>query len=141
MITVDENYLKEEQEWMKDVEESSKILMKSFAENMNPVKDIPKVQMRLYSIASKYFDTFDELELFCKENNLSLQDSSTVDYLSEFAGVSDVIYVSPKMGKADYYRIVNEDTYEVFDFWMSSLSKKFIWERKDGNIRYLYNSI
>ena len=107
--------------------------------NINPIKEMPKPEMVLYRVHGKNFDTKDELEEYCKNNNIKLSKSSILEYYRNFASRSDVIrnYKEDKVGI--FYSACDEDGYGIYNFDRSIYRGEFIWEYNYGHIRELYD--
>jgi len=106
--------------------------------NIDPLPKKIEPQMRLYKIYGTYFDTKEELELFCKENNLSINESYIVDYLGKVANKNDVIRTIDHKGRKLLYTAVDRDGYGMYNYQRSVYRGEPIWEFNYGSIREMY---
>lgn len=111
-----------------------------FGKNVNPLKEIPKPQMRLYCIHRNCFDTEEELVEYIENNDISYGNVEAIDYLGNVAGCRDVIGVTDLDGTFNMYTVVNEDTYGQYNHKRSTYEGDFVWEACHGRIRYMYDA-
>jgi hypothetical protein len=105
--------------------------------NINPLSEIPNPEMRLYFIDENYFESIDELLMYCRMNKLSTKGLNIIDYFRSLAGCSDVIRKS-NSEISILYTAVDEDGYGLYNDKRSIYRGEFIWEYNHGSIRELY---
>lgn len=105
--------------------------------NINPLSEIPVPEMRLYFVDENYFESIDELLIYCRMNKLSTKGLNVIDYFRSLAGCSDVIRKS-NSETSMLYTAVDEDGYGLYNDERSIYRGEFIWEYNHGNIRRLY---
>lgn len=112
--------------------------------NVNPLKEIPEPQMRLFGFSgvfkSAFFDTEDELLEYVKSNNTTLGDVCIIEYLGNVAGRSDVIRKNNRNGKKVFYTAVDEDGYGIYNHERSVYKGEFVWEYSHGSISEMYSA-
>lgn len=105
--------------------------------NINPLTNIPVPDMRLYYVDDNYFLSIDELLMYCRWNNKSIEGLNILDYYRNLAGRSDVIRKSNSKSSM-LYTAVDRDGYGLYNNKRSVYRGKFTWEYNHGNIRNLY---
>ena len=112
--------------------------------NIDPLKEIPKPQMRLYGFSgvfnSSYFDTEEELIEYVKNHNIGFGSICVMDYLGKVAGRNDVIRLTYKSGKQVLYTAVDEDGYGIYNHERSYYKGEFVWEYNYGSISEMYSA-
>ena len=75
------------------VSSGAKAIHKAFQDDnfVNPLLEMSTPEMRLYSIGGNYFESIDELLIYCKSNKISTEELNILDYYRSFAGRFDVI--------------------------------------------------
>ena len=125
-------------------------LMKKFTDgepkNINPLKEIPNSQMRLYGFSgafmkSVFCDTEEELKEKIKDLDPIFGGRIQIfDYLGEVAGRRDVIRVTNNDGRSFLYVAVDEDGYGIYNEERSIYRGEFVWEYNYGNLREMYSA-
>ena len=105
--------------------------------NINPLPELPIPEMRLYFIDDNYFESIDELLMYCRINKKSTKGLNIIDYYRNLAGHSDVISKS-NSETSMLYTAVDEDGYGLYNNEKSIYRGEFIWEYNYGSIRELY---
>jgi hypothetical protein len=105
--------------------------------NINPLSEIPIPEMRLYFVDENYFESIDELLIYCRMNKLSTKGLNIIDYFRSLAGCSDVIRKS-NSEISILYTAVDEDGYGLYNDKRSIYRGEFIWEYNHGSIKKLY---
>lgn len=112
--------------------------------NVNPLKEIPEPQMRLFGFSgafkSAFFDTEEELLEYVQKNDTSFGDVCIIEYLGNVAGCSDVIRKVKRNGKKVLYTAVDEDGYGIYNYERSVYRNEFIWEYSHGSISEMYSA-
>lgn len=120
---------------------SAEILKRMFdgePKNINPLKELPEPEMRLYGVYTSYFETEEELKGYCKSENISVEKTFVLDYFRNVAGRSDVIGKTQKNGTSMFYTVIDEDGYGMYNHRRSVYRGEFIWEYNHGSIRDMY---
>lgn len=108
------------------------------AKNINPLKEIPKSQMRLYGFSgvfnSVFFDSEEELIQWIKTHSTDFGNICVMDYLGTVAGRRDVIRLTYKNGKSVLYAACDEDGYAIYNEKRSIYKGEFVWEYNYGSI-------
>ena len=122
-----------------DKEKNNKKFLKD-----DPLKEIPKPQMRLYgiSLAIKgiYFDSEKELKEYVKSNNIAKPNIHVIEFLGKFSGCSDVIRVIYGNGKSYLCKAVDSYGYGVYNHKRSIEENDFVWEYVYGRINHMYRA-
>ncbi len=115
----------------------------------NYIKKIPASQMRLYRFKenlekSIYFSTKEELLEYSKTHKTRFN-NTTIDYLGDVAGRSDVILLSyensnPLLCGVFLYSAVDEHGYVIYNPERSYYTGNNVWEYVNGNIRDMYDA-
>ena len=105
--------------------------------NIDPLPEIPIPEMRLYFVDENYFESIDELLMYCRINKISTKGLNIIDYYRNLAGHSDVIRKS-NSETSMLYTAIDEDGYGLYNNKRSVYRGEFIWEYNYGNIRDLY---
>lgn len=105
--------------------------------NVNPLSEIPIPEMRLYFVDENYFESIDELLMYCRINKISTKGLNIIDYFRSLAGHSDVIRKS-NSETSMLYTAVDENGYGLYNNKRSIYRGEFIWEYNYGSIRELY---
>lgn len=105
--------------------------------NKNPLLEIPMPEMRLYFVDENYFESIDELLMYCRINKISTSELNIMDYYRSLAGQSDVIRKSNSKTSM-LYTVVDEDGYGLYNNERSIYRGEYIWEYKYGSIREMY---
>lgn len=105
--------------------------------NIDPLPEIPIPEMRLYFVDENYFESIDELLMYCRKNKISTKGLNIIDYYRNLAGHSDVIRKS-NSETSMLYTAVDEDGYGLYNNKRSIYRGEFIWEYNYGSIRELY---
>lgn len=106
--------------------------------NKNPLTDIPQAEMRIYCIRDFSFDTEEELVDFSKREDISLDESYTLDYFRNMANRNDVIRKTKKDGTFTFYVAIEENGYGVYNYERSIYKGEFCWEFDYGDIALMY---
>lgn len=104
--------------------------------NVDHLPEIPTPEMRLYFVDENYFESIDELLVYCRINKISTKGLNIIDYFRSLAGHSDVIRES-NSETSMLYTAVDEDGYGLYNN-KRSIRGEFIWEYNYGSIRELY---
>lgn len=105
--------------------------------NIDPLPEISIPEMRLYFVDENYFESIDELLMYCRINKISTEGLNVLDYYRSLAGSSDVIRKSNSKTSM-LYTAVDEDGYGLYNNKRSIYRGEFIWEYNYGSIRELY---
>lgn len=105
--------------------------------NIDPLLEIPIPEMRLYFVDENYFESIDELLIYCRTNKKSTKGLNIIDYYRNLAGRSDVIRKS-NSETSMLYTAVDGDGYGLYNNKRSIYRGEFIWEYNHGSIRSLY---
>ena len=112
--------------------------------NVNPLKEIPQSQMKLYGFSGIYknifFDTESELLEYVKNNKLGYGNVCIMDFLGNVAGCNDVIRLTYIDGNEELYTAVNEEGYGKYNSKRSFYKGEFVWEFNHGSIREMYSA-
>ena len=112
--------------------------------NIDPLKEIPEPQMRLYGFSgafkSAFFDTEEELIEYVKNHNTDFGNICIIEFLGNVAGQSDVIGEIYRSGRKVLYTAVDEDGYGIYNRERSRYRGEFVWEYNHGNIREMYSA-
>ena len=92
-----------------------------------------KPDVVLYCVSNSCFFTEKDLEMYCKNNNISTKKAYTIEYYKSFAFRSDVLKINGK-----YYAAVDEDGYGVFDSDKSIHHGEYLWNFEYGSLRTEY---
>ena len=133
----------EEQVFSKEsLDKGAKILKRLFdgePKNINPLKNFPEPEMRLFEICGHYFETKEELKKYCQSEGLSIKDACILEYFRNIAGRRDVIKSSKiSNGRTMLYTVVDEDGYAMYNNERSIYRGEFIWEYNHGSISDFY---
>ena len=101
--------------------------------NKNPLGEVPNPEIVVYCTRNSYFLKKEDLEMYCKNNNISKSNTYTMEYYRKFAGRSDVIKMN-----GDYYAAVDEDGYGVYNYDRSVYRGEYTWEFEYGHLRTEY---
>lgn len=130
-----------------DENKTASILKRMFdgdPKNVNPLKEMPEPQMRLYGFSgafkSAFFDTEEELIEYVKTHDTSFGDVCVIEFLGNVAGRSDVIREIYRGGKKVLYVACDEDGYGIYNHERSVYRGEFIWEYNHGSIREMYSA-
>ncbi len=108
------------------------------AKNINPLKEMPKSQMKLYGFSgafnSVFFDSEEELIEWIKTHSTDFGNICVMDYLGTVAGRRDVIRLTYKNGKSVLYTACDEDGYAIYNEKRSIYKGEFVWEYNYGSI-------
>ena len=110
--------------------------------NINPLKEIPEPQMRLYGLSgafeSVFFDTKEKLMEYAKTHNIPFSEVCVIEFLGNVAGRSDVIREISRSGRKVLYAACDEDGYGIYNYERSVYRGEFVWEYNHGSISALY---
>lgn len=123
--------------FMKKVSSSIVRMIDGETVDINPLPELPIPEMRLYFIDDNYFESIDELLMYCRINKKSTKGLNIIDYYKNLAGRSDVIRKS-NSETSMLYTAVDEDGYGLYNNKRSIYRGEFIWEYNYGSIRELY---
>ena len=123
--------------FMKKVSSSIVRMIDGEPVDINPLPELPIPEMRLYFIDDNYFESIDELLMYCRINKKSTKGLNIIDYYKNLAGHSDVIRKS-NSETSMLYTAVDEDGYGLYNNKRSIYRGEFIWEYNYGSIRELY---
>ena len=124
-------------------------LLKRFVDgepvNVNPLKEIPDSEMKLYTVhgvlRGAFFSSFDEFNNYINSNsNLNPYDVGTVEYLRECAGKSDVIKFTSINGNIRLYAACDEYGYCIYNNERSIYRGEFTWEYFHGRLSCVYEA-
>lgn len=125
--------------YLKGILEFIKNSMYNESKNINLLKEMP--EMVLYRVHGVSFDTKDELENYCNDNNIEISKSSMLAYYRNFASRHDVIrdYKEGEIGV--FYSVCDCDGYDCGAYNHSRIiySRELTWKYYQGHIRELYN--
>lgn len=127
----------QDEEFMEKVGSSIVRINEGNAVNVDPLPEIPIPEMRLYFVDDNYFDSIDELLMYCRINKKSIKGLNIIDYYRNLAGRSDVIRKSNDKTSM-LYSVVDEYGYGLYNNKRSIYRGEFIWEYNYGSIRELY---
>lgn len=105
--------------------------------NIDPLPELSIPEMRLYSVDDNYFESIDELLVYCRTNKISTKGLNIIDYYRSLAGRYDIIRVSNSEASM-LYNAVDEDGYGLYNNERSIYRGEFIWEYHHGSIKELY---
>lgn len=127
----------QDKELMKKTSELIVKMIDGQSVNINPLPELPIPEMRLYFIEDNYFESIDELLMYCRINKKSTKGLNIIDYYRTLAGCSDVIRKSNSQSSM-LYTAEDEDGYGLYNNKRSIYRGEFIWEYHHGSIRDLY---
>lgn len=112
--------------------------------NIDPIKEEPKVKMRLYGLIYKsginiYFDTEKELIDYIKEYGCLESLPTILEYLGNYLGRNDVIRKTIIDSKSKFYTRIDNNNYAIYNHKRSFYKGEHVWEYNHGNINDLYN--
>lgn len=121
----------QDEELMKKASSSIVRMIDGEPVNIDPLPELPIPEMRLYFVDNNYFESIDELLMYCRINRISTKGLNIIDYYRNLAGRSDVIRKSNSQTSM-LYTAVDEYGYGCI------YRGEFIWEYNHGSIRNLY---
>ena len=127
----------QDEELMKKASSSIVRMIDGEPVNIDPLPELPIPEMRLYFVDNNYFESIDELLMYCRINRISTKGLNIIDYYRNLAGRSDVIRKSNSQTSM-LYTAVDEDGYGLYNNKRSIYRGEFIWEYNHGSIRNLY---
>ena len=107
----------------------------------DPLRIMPKSEMKIYLIDGIYFDNISNLTQYCNQHNISL-DSEFIyelEYIRNVADKNDVISVTCA-GRSYLICATDEDGYITYNFARSALKGEFTWQYNFGNISEYYKA-
>ena len=137
--------LLEDKELLKRTSNSLKRIFDGEPKNINPLKELPKPQIEIYCFEGffnlVYFDTKKELKKYKKNNDTSMGNICTIQYLGNVAGRSDVIKIKYESGKKILCTAIDSDGYAVYNEERSTYKGEFVWEFEYGNLKSKYTAL
>ena len=127
----------QDEEFMKRTSSSIVKMIDGEPVNTDPLLELPTPEMRLYFVDDNYFESIDELLMYCRINKISTKGLNIIDYFRSLAGRADVIRKS-NSETSMLYTAVDEDGYGLYNNKRSIYRGEFIWESNYGSIRELY---
>ena len=127
----------QDEELMKKASSSIVRMIDGEPVNIDPLPELPIPEMRLYFVDNNYFESIDELLMYCRINRISTKGLNIIDYYRNLAGRSDVIRKSNSQTSM-LYTAVDENGYGLYNNKRSIYRGEFIWEYNHGSIRNLY---
>lgn len=127
----------QDEEFMKKARLSIVRMIDGEPVNIDPLPELPIPEMRLYFVDENYFESIDELLMYCRINKISTKGLNIIDYYRNLAGHSDVIRKS-NSETSMLYTAVDEEGYGLYNNKRSIYRGEFIWEYNHGSIRDLY---
>ena len=127
----------QDKEFVKKVGSSITRMIDGEPVNINPLPEIPMPEMRWYSINKNYFESIEELLMYCRINRISTEGLNVLDYYRTLAGRNDIIRKSNSKTSM-LYTAVDEDGYGLYNNERSIYRGEFIWGYNHGSIRELY---
>ena len=106
----------------------------------NPLTYIPKPEKTLYCVNQKYFDTEEELNYYCKEQDISINNTFKMDYIRNMANQNDVIRKTNSNEESIYMTVIDEDGYAIYNEEKSINQNEFVWDFEYGNLRWEYDA-
>lgn len=109
--------------------------------NGDPLKNMPKSEMKLFLVDGIYFDNNVSLVEYCNKRNISL-DSDFIyelEYIRNVAGKNDVISINAN-GCKYLVCATDEDGYSTYNFARSTIKGEFTWVYNFGNISEYYKA-
>ena len=109
--------------------------------NKNPIKNDPKIEMRLFKVTNYYYWTLDEAMECCRKSFIPAITIEILDYIREFAGRTDVIRVQrlTDFCPIKIMTVLDYEHYAMYNNERSIYRGKYTWEMSEGNIRNYYN--
>lgn len=124
------------------LEKGSVSLKKMFdgeAKNVNPLSKLPDAEMRLYVLNGNYFETKEELESYCRDNEIcDLNDFYILEYIRKVANRNDVIRKINSANSSTLYTAVDRFGYGIYNFDRSFYRGQHTWEFHHGCISKMY---
>ena len=127
----------QDEEFMKKARLSIVRMIDGEPVNIDPLPKLPIPEMRLYFVDENYFESIDELLIYCRTNKKSTKGLNIIDYYRNLAGCSDVIRKS-NSETSMLYTTVDGEGYGLYNNKRSIYRGEFIWEYNHGSIRELY---
>ena len=109
-------------------------------QNINPLTSIPNPEKTLYCTGTHYFDTKEELNAYCKEHDIEVNNTYTMDYIRIMANRTDVIRKKYPNKEPIYLNAIDEDGYAIYNEQRSIYRNEFVWEYEYGNLRMEYSA-
>lgn len=81
----------QDEELMKKASSSIVRMIDGEPVNIDPLPELPIPEMRLYFVDDNYFESIDELLMYCRINKKSTKGLNIIDYYRSLAGHSDVV--------------------------------------------------
>lgn len=108
--------------------------------NVNPLLEIPTPEMRLYVLNGNYFNTKEDLDSYCMNQDCcySIGDAYILEYIRCVAGRNDVIRKINSDGRIMLYTAVDRFGYGMYNYERSFYRGQYTWEFNYGSIRELY---
>ena len=128
----------QDEELMKKASSSIVRMIDGEPVNIDPLPELPIPEMSLYFVDDNYFESIDELLMYCRINKKSTKGLNIIDYYRSLAGHSDVVRKS-NSETSMLYTAVDEDGYGLYNNKRSIYRGEFIWEYNYGSIIELYN--
>ncbi len=120
--------------------------LKSFNEKIQKLQqitnkkfNIPQSEMLLYGIDENYFETAEELLLYCKQKNLSLTSACILEYLRHFNGYSDVIKKTKLNGNFNLYIVLDAKHYDIDNYKRINNGFSFKNIHVNGEVKDIYD--
>ena len=127
--------------YLKSILVDIKRFINNQSKNINLIEEISIPEMILYRVHGVSFDTKDELENYCNDNNIEISKSSMLAYYRTFASKRDVIrdYKEGEIGA--FYSVCDCDGYDCGAYNHSRIIyfRELTWKYHQGHIRELYD--
>lgn len=114
-----------------NLDKGSQSLKKMFdgeAKNINPLTKMPDAEMRLYVLNGNYFDTKQQLESYCINNEIhDINEFYILEYIRKVANRNDVIRKINSDNKSTLYTAVDRFGYGIYNYDRSFYRGQHTW--------------